>query len=248
MKGRRLLAFLLMVPGAAAAQPATEPAQSVELLGSMGGRTAVMQLYATPQPDGGARLSGDYVVLPTLQQRFLDGERSKQLGVTFLREGASPIFYGRPPGATLQGTWSAGVLKGTRYGPSGQQRERFEFTEQFPSMEAYSGAARCDVADERYTASLSYVVEAGRMKSLEWRSKVSPADHPCAVTGLRQVAFPGGLRFAAGKCSITLRDLGDQVRATAENCAEFCASQGYLEPMLIDRRGQCQVLRPVHGR
>lgn len=248
MKPVRRFALLLLVPAAASAQPAAEPAQAVELLGTMGGRAAVMQLYATPQPDGGARLSGDYVMLPTLQQRFVDGERSKQLGVTFLREGASPIFYGRPPGSTLQGTWTAGVLKGTRYGPSGQQRERFEFSEQFPSMEGYSGAARCEVADERYAASLSYVIEAGRLKSMEWRSKASPSDHPCAVTGLRQVAFAGGLRFASGKCSVTLRDLGDQVRATAENCAEFCASQAYLEPMLVDRRGQCQVLRPVHGR
>lgn len=248
MTAARTLAVALLAPAVVLGQPAGEPAQAIELLGSMGGRTAVMQLYATPQADGGARLSGDYVVLPTLQQRFLDGERSKQLGVTFLREGASPIFYGRPASATLQGTWSSGVLKGTRYGPSGQQRERFEFSEQFPSMEAYSGTARCDVVDERYAASLSYAVDGGRMKSLEWRSKVSPADHPCAVTGLRQVAFAGGLRFASGKCNVTLRDLGDQVRVTAENCADFCASQGYLEPMLVDRRGQCQVLRPVHGR
>ena len=64
-----------------------------------------------------------------MQQRFLEGERSKQLGVTFLKEGNTPILYGRPATATLQGTWSGGVFKGARYGPGGQERERFEFSE-----------------------------------------------------------------------------------------------------------------------
>ena len=62
-------------------------------------------------------MTGDYLVLTTQQQRFLEGERSKQLGVTFLKEGNTPILYGRPATATLQGTWSGGVFKGARYGP-----------------------------------------------------------------------------------------------------------------------------------
>ncbi len=32
--------------------------------------------------------------------------------------------------------------------------------------------------------------------------------------------------------------------ASAQNCTELCGSQAYLEPMLIDRRGYCRLLRP----
>ena len=48
----------------------------------------------------------------------------------------------------------------------------------------------------------------------------------------------------AGNCRVTLRDLGDYVKAAAENCTEACGSQAYLEPLLIDRRGNCRLLRP----
>ena len=112
---------------------AQEKSETHELLGQFGGRTALIHLYTTERPDGAARVTGEYIVLPTLQQRFLEGERSKQLGVTFLREGSSPIFYGRPESATLQGTWSGGVFRGGRYAPGGQPRERFEFSETFPT-------------------------------------------------------------------------------------------------------------------
>jgi hypothetical protein len=211
----------------------------------MGGRAALLQLYATPQADGSARITGEYLLLPTLQRRFLEGERSKQLGVTFLKEGNSPILYGRPPEATLQGTWADGVFKGGRYGASGQQRERFEFSENFPAMDVYSANARCEVAEGRYTSTLALAVEHGKLKSFEWRSRVAPGDHPCTVTNVEQRPHNGGLRFAAGRCSVTLRDLGEFVRVTAEDCAAMCGSQGYLEPMLVDRRGQCQLLRPA---
>lgn len=239
-------AALFFLPALALAQ------ESVELIGQMGGRAALLHLHSTGQPDGSARLTGEYLVLPTMQQRYLDGERSKQLGVTILREGSSPILYGRPASATLQGTWADGVLKGMRFGPSGQQRERFEFSERFASMDAYSGNVRCEQAEGRYAASLAYSIEAGKLKSMEWRSKVAPSDHPCALSGLQQQPedgkLRGALRFAAGRCSVTLRDLGDFVRVSAEHCADFCGSQGYLEPVLVDRRGQCQLIRPQQQR
>ena len=219
-----------------------------ELLGQLGGRTALLQLHATEQPDGSARITGDYLVLQTLQQRYLEGERSKQLGVTFLKEGSSPILYGRPATGTLQGTWSGGVFRGARYGPGGQQRERFEFSETFPAMDGYSAAVRCEVAEGRYASTLAYAVESGKLKSIEWRSTVAPGGHSCALAGpergLAQQPFNGGLRFAAGRCSVILRDLGDSVRVSAEDCAALCGSQAYLEPVLVDRRGHCQLLRP----
>jgi hypothetical protein len=221
-----------------------EKSESHELLGHMGGRTALLHLYSTPREDGSARLTGEYVMLPTLQQRFLEGERSKQLGVTFLREGNSPILYGRPPLATLQGTWSGGVLKGTRFGPQGQERERFEFSEAFPSMEGYSAQVRCETAEGRYRSTLAYAFESGKLRSFEWRSQVAPAGHPCALGALEQQPYKGGLQLASGKCKVTLRDLGELVRVAAEGCAEFCGSEAYLEPVLVDRRGGCSLLRP----
>jgi hypothetical protein len=89
------------------------------------------------------------------------------------------------------------------------------------------------------------VVEKGRLKSLDWRSTVAPGGHSCALRGLEQQPFSGGLRFAAGRCAVTLRDLGEVVRVSAENCDAMCGSQAYLEPLFVDRRGDCQLIRPV---
>jgi hypothetical protein len=241
MKWLALLLGILSLPALS-----EEPSETRELIGHLGGRTALLHLYATPQPDGSARVTGEYLLLPTMQQRYVEGERSKQLGIMFLKEGSSPILYGRPPTATLQGTWAGGLFKGGRYGPGGQQREQFEFSETFPPMDGYSANLHCEVAEGRYAATLALNVENGRLKSLDWRSKV--ADQPCAVSGLEQHPdggeLRGGLRFVSGKCSVTLRDLGDLVRVTAEDCTAMCAPQAYLEPLFVDRRGNCQLLRP----
>jgi hypothetical protein len=221
-----------------------EQSETRELLGQLGGRAALIHLYSTNQPDGSARVTGEYVLLPTLQQRFLEGERSKQLGITFLKEGNTPILYGRPETATLQGTWSGGVFKGGRYAPGGQLRENFEFSDRFAPMDAYSAQLRCEMEDARYASTLAYAVENGKLKNFEWRSTVSPGGHSCNLAGLEQQPAVGALRFAAGRCSVSLRDLGEYVRVAAEDCAAMCGSQGYLEPVLVDRRGNCQVLRP----
>ena len=37
--------------------------------------------------------------------------------------------------------------------------------------------------------------------------------------------------------------LGDYVRLSAESCNEQCGTQAYLEALLIDRRGNCRLLR-----
>ena len=238
---KRLAAVLWLCSMPAVAQP---PFETRELIGQLGGRTALMQLHAIAQPDGSARLTGEYLILPTLQQRFLEGERSKQLGVTFLKEGNAPILYGRPGSATLQGTWSGGVFKGARYALGGQERERFEFSENFPAMQHYSAKVRCEPAEGRYASTLAFAVEDGKLKGLEWRSKVAPGGHTCTVAELVQQPYNGGLRFAAGRCKVTLRDLGEYVRVLAEDCTDQCGSQAYLEPLLVDRGGACQLLRP----
>ena len=139
------------------------------------------------------------------------------------------------------------MFKGTRHGPGGQLRERFEFDEKFPDMQDYSAEVRCEAAEGRYASTLEYAVAQGKLQRLEWRSRVAPAGHVCALALSEQQPMAGGLRFVAGACSVTLRDLGDIVRVRAENCSEFCGSLAYLEPLLVERRGACQLLRP-HSR
>ena len=214
------------------------------MLGQIGSRTALLVLHAAKNADGSSRLTGEYIVLPALQRRFLEGEASQELGVTTLREGTTPILFGREPTGELRGTLQGGTFKGTRYGPGGQQRERFEFSEEFPDMSGYSAKVRCDAREGRYRSSLGYTVEAGKLQSLEWRSVLSPSGHSCAVSAREQRTVAGGLQVAARNCRVTLRDLGDYIRVAAENCTAQCGSEAYFEPLLVDRRGNCRLLRP----
>jgi len=223
---------------------AQEKTETRELIGQLGNRTALLVLHSSRNADGSSRLTGEYLVLPALQRRFVDGEASPELGVTALREGTTPILFGREPTGELRGTLRGGTFKGIRYGPGGQERERFEFSEEFPAMTGYSANVRCEPRDAGYATSLAYAVEAGQLKSFEWRSAVTSSGHTCTVARTAQRAFKGGLQFSTGRCNVTLRDLGDYVRVAAENCAEQCGSQAYLEPLLIDRRGTCRLLRP----
>ena len=234
------LLLLLGLPCFAFAQ---QPAETLELVGQVGSRNALLVLHATQRDDGGWQLAGEYLLLPTLARRYVEGERSPEIGVTTLREGPTPILFGRPPTGELRGTWRGGAFKGMRYGPGGQERERFEFSEEFPAMDGYSAEVRCEAGEGRYSSALSFAVDSGVVKSFEWRSRVEPGGHVCALAGARQQVAKGGLALVAGKCRVTLRDLGDHVRAAAENCAEVCGSQAYLEPLLIDRRGNCRLLR-----
>jgi hypothetical protein len=236
-----LLALALVFSHAAIAQNRTE---SRELVGHIGSRDALLVMHATEGADGGWQLTGEYLLVPNLTRRFLEGERSPQMGVTTLKEGNTAILFGRPPTGELRGTWRGGVFKGTRHGPGGQERESFEFSEEFAPMDAYSASVRCEAGDERYASVLSYSIEAGKLKSLEWRSKLAHSGHACAIDKLQQQSFSGGLRFAAAGCSVTLREVGEHVKVAAEGCAAACGSQAYLEPLLVDRRGRCRLLRP----
>ena len=224
---------------------ADETSETKELVGQMGSRSALMVVHATQRADGGWQLTGEYVLLPTLARRFVEGERSPELGVTTLKEGNTAILYGRPASGELRGAWHGGMFKGTRYGPGGQERERFEFSEEFPPLDGYSAGVRCDVAEGRYQSNLVLSVDSGKLKpgSFEWRAKVAPSGHTCVLRGLEQQPFKGGLRFASGRCSVTLREAGEFVRVAAENCAAQCGSEAYLEPLIVDRRGRCQLLR-----
>jgi len=245
----RAAGLALALAFAAAGVQAQEVVETREFIGRMGRSTAVIVLTSTQRSDGDWRVNGEYLLIPSLVRRYLDGERSPQLGVTSLREGTTPILFGRTPTATLQGTWRDGRFSGARYAPGGQERERFEFTEEFPAMDAYTANVRCQAGDARYSSTLSYSVESGRLRarSFEWHSRLAPSGHTCTVGArgpVAQTVQAGGLRFSAGNCAVTLRDLGDYVRASAENCAEFCGSQAYLEPLLIDKRGDCMLVHP----
>lgn len=243
---RRLVLLLAFAAPAAQAQ---ESFETRELIGRMGRSTAVIALTSSPRADGDWRVTGEYLLLPSMIQRYLEGERSPQLGVTTLREGMTPIFFGRPATGSLQGTWQGGRFAGARFAPGGQERERFEFSEEFPAMDAYSANVRCEAGDARYSSSLAYTVESGRLRpgTLEWRSRTAPSGHSCTIgarDGFVQSQALGALRFASGKCTVTLRDLGDFVRASAEDCAAFCGSLAYFEPVLIDKRAGCMLMTP----
>jgi hypothetical protein len=205
------LAFFML----AVCAVAQEKSERRELIGKVGTRSALLVLHATERPDGGWRVAGEYVILATLARRFLEGERSPELGVTTLKEGTTPILFGRPGTGELRGTWRDGVFKGARHGTGGQLREEFEFSEDFAPMEGYNASVRCEAKEGRYQARLT------------------------------QETMPGGLRFAAGGCRVTLRDLGDFVVLSAEGCSKQCGPEAYLEPLLVDRRGNCELLR--HG-
>ena len=238
----RFLAAIILAPLAAWGQSETH--ETRELGGQLGSRPALLVLHASRAPEGGLQLAGEYIILTTLQRRFLEGESSAEIGVTTLREGATPILFGRSPTGELRGTYRGGVFKGARFAPGGQERERFDFSEDFPSLEGYSTKVSCEAGAPGYRSTLALAVEAGKLQSLDWRSKVEPADHACSVAGPQQQALKGGLRFVSGRCAITLREIGDYVRLSAENCTEQCGTQAYFEALLIDRRGNCRLLRP----
>jgi hypothetical protein len=236
---RLLLACLLLAPALSWSQ---ERIETQEMIGRFGARSALLYLHSRQRADGSWQMTGEYIVLPTLVRRYLDGERGPQLGVTTLKEGTTPILFGHPATGELQGRLSDGSFKGTRFGPGGQERERFEFTSDFPSMEGYSATVRCEAADERYASELAYEFDAGKLKSFEWRSKVGQNGHQCLVQPAAQQAMKGGIRLAQDGCAIVLRDLGDFVKVDATGCRAQCGSEAYLEPLLVDRRGRCLLL------
>jgi hypothetical protein len=237
-------AIAVLLACLATAAPAQEETETREFVGQVGSRSALLVLHSRRVSDGSWRLAGEYVLLGTLTRRYLDGEASPEIGVTTLREGNTPILFGRPPSAELRGSLRPGFFRGMRYGPAGQERERFDFSEEFPAMTDYSATVRCEAGDGRYASSLAYGVEAGKLKSLEWRARVEPSGHSCNLAGAEQHPYKGGLLFVAGRCNVTLRDLGEYVRVSAENCTEQCGSQAYFEPLLVDKRGNCRLMRP----
>jgi hypothetical protein len=221
---------------------AQDKSQSQELIGKIGTRSALLVLHAAQRADGSWQVAGEYVILSTLARRFVEGERSPELGVTVLKEGTTPILFGRPPTGELRGIWREGAFKGTRYGPAGQKREGFEFSAEFSSMEGYSARVRCEAKEGRYYAKVSFSVDGGKLRDFEWQSR-EPGGQACRVVATEQQPMRGGLRFLAGGCRITLRDAGEFVALRAENCEAQCGGEAHLEPLVIDRRGNCELLR-----
>ena len=101
---------------------------------------------------------------------------------------------------------------------------------------------RCEAKEGRYQAQLSLSVERGKLKSLEWRA-VEPGGQTCKVIASGQQPLRGGLRFVSDGCRLTLRDTGELAALSAENCSAQCGPEAHLEPLLVDRRGNCELLR-----
>jgi len=244
---RWLLVLLLGLPLGVLSQHAfsQNKTETRELVGQIGSRSALLVLHSAERPDGSWQMTGEYILLPTFTRRFLEGERSPQLGVTTLKEGTSAILFGRPATGELRGSFRDGQFRGMRYGPGGQERERFEFSEDFPPMTGHSAEVACEAGDDRYASSLAYTLESGKLKgALEWRSKVGAEGHQCTVRAQEPRSARNGLAFGSAGCTVTLRDLGDYVKVSAEGCAAQCGSGAYLEPLIVDKRGNCRLLRP----
>src|SRR5947209_17783054 len=171
---RRLMLLFALLPLAAWSQTETR-----ELVGQIGSRPALLVLHASKTAEGAWQLAGEYIVLPTLQRRFLEGESSPEIGVTTLREGTTAILFGRPTTGELRGSLRGGTFKGARFAPGGQERERFEFSEEFPAMESYSANVHCDANDGPYASTLSMGVDAGKLRSFAWSSKMATSGHAC---------------------------------------------------------------------
>ena len=229
---------------AAASAVAQDKSERRELIGKVGTRSALLILHATERPDGGWSVAGEYVILATLARRFLEGERSPELGVTTLKEGTTPILFGRPGTGELRGTWRDGVFKGARLGTGGQLREEFEFNQDFPAMEDYDVAVRCEAKEGRYQARLNYKV-AKESWTVSNGAPSSPAGKPARWRACCRKPMPGGLRFSAGGCRVTLRNLGDFVALSAEGCSRAmrrrglprAASRGSARPLQLLRHG-----------
>ena len=148
----------------------------------VGTRTA-LTLHAGRRADG-SQVAGEYVVLATLARRFVEGESSPELGVTVLKEGTTPILFGRPPIAELRGTWRDGVFKGTRYGPGGQKRS-FEFSEEL-SRDGQLQRQRA-LRGERGPLSSPALTFGGTREAeeLDWRA-VEPGGQPAVVASGQQ--------------------------------------------------------------
>ena len=245
--------------GGLGARPARADAGAHELLGELGTRAALLTVYRSQSPRGGWRITGEYLLLDTFDRRFLEGEGGTELGVTTLKEGNTPIMFGHSPMATLQGIWGDGVFEGTRYGPSGQLRERFKFSATFPSMANYSAAVQCTAREGETSAALAFVIKTGELRagSLSWTSRDAASGHVCVLggTAVRQVAHAGSLRFKIGAraarstqgpdCTINVDNLGDAVRVSAAGCSAYCGAQARIEPIVVDGEDKCRLLRPV---
>ena len=236
---RRVLWLVAATSTAASAQVANG---THELIGQVGSRAAVLTLHATRNPDASWQLAGEYVLLPMQQRRYVEGVSSPEIGVTTLSEGATPILFGHASSGELRGVWRDGTFRGTRYAPGGQERERFEFSERFPSLAGYSGAVRCEARDRGYAESLSYTVQAGKVEAFEWSAQSS--GQSCRLADFAQQPMQGGIRLAAGRCTVILRDLGESLRVASADCGERCAVPEGLVPLLVDRRGNCELFRP----
>jgi hypothetical protein len=103
---KRALLLLALVSPWGMAQEKTE---TRELVGQLGNRSALLILHAAQRKDDSWQIAGEYLILPSMVRRYLEGERSPQLGLTSLKEGNSAILFGRPATGELRGTWRDGV-------------------------------------------------------------------------------------------------------------------------------------------
>ena len=94
------------------------------------------------------------------------------------RHDADP--FGRSPTGELRGTLRGGVFKGARFAPGrARSASASSSARSSPRWTPTAPTVRCEPTGQ-YSSSSPCVVEAGKLQSLEWRSKVAPSGHTCS--------------------------------------------------------------------
>ena len=174
MKG---LLLLVCLSPAGFAQEKTE---TRELVGQLGNRSALLDpARRRSAEDGGWQLTGEYIVLPTLQRRFLEGERSPQIGVTTLQGGhhADPL---RPPADRRAARHLARRrVQGHALRPGRAGARALRVQRGIPvDGRLQRAAVRCEAGDGRYAAALALRgARAASSRSSNGASKLAPSGH-----------------------------------------------------------------------
>jgi len=205
----------------------------------IGSRSALMVLHARSAPTAAGSSAGIRASSPCAP--FFVRVKEAPSSVTTLKEGNTAILYGRPAPASGAAPARRRV-QGHAPRAGGQERERFDFSEEFAPLDGYSASVRCDAGDDRYASSLSYSMEEGKLKGFEWRARVAPKRPQLHARRILSRNRSSGLQLASGACSVTLREVGEFFASPRETVWPQCSSQAYLEPLLVDRRGRCQLL------
>ena len=163
---------------------AQEANETRELIGQLGGRAALLNLYATRQPDGAARVTGDYLVLPT-HAAALPGGRAQQAARRHRPQGrqrrrSSTAGRRRRP---CRAPGRAACSRACATAPAGRSASASNSAKRFPRWTPTARSVRCEVSEGRYASTLAL---RGRERQAEERR--------LALEGVARASIPARSR------------------------------------------------------